>query len=126
MGIRLRVGRSNAGRRTGSSSTDVSRCFVELRSTELTRLTVLFCGYSVLIGGAPAGSAAFSRIFARLFAFVRDGLEGARNCLRSRRLGELRLRRDFGGTAGDTDGECGIRFEDRSSDEAKGSAGSEG
>jgi hypothetical protein len=125
VGMRLRVGRSNAGR-TGSSSTDASGFRVEPSTTELTRLTVLLCGNSVFVGGALAGSAAFSRMFARLFALVKDGLDDDRNCLRSRRLGELRLRRALGGKAGDAKGDCGIRFEERSSEDAKGSAGSEG
>lgn len=105
VGILLRAGRGNAGRRMGSSSVVASRIFVELSIAELTRLTVLFCGNSVLVDGVLAGGAAFSRIFARLFALVNDGFDGARNCFKSLRLGELRLRRDFGGRAGDTSGD---------------------
>ena len=80
----------------------------------------------VLIGGALAGMIKpFSRIFASDFAFVNFGF-GAKNCFKSLRLGEFRLNLAFGATTGLLVVDGGRLFDERSNDEAKGSAGSEG
>lgn len=75
----------------------------------------------VFVTGALAGALVFSCIFARLLAFVSLGLAGAKNCFRSRKLGELRDKRGFDCATG-----LGTLFDERFSDEAKGSAGREG
>ena len=122
MAIRDRVG---LGLITGlGSSLAARRSVVGGKMTDLTLFgnfasTGVNCTFS---GGALAGTAC-CRMLAMLFAFVNRGLAGARNAFRSRKLGELRLRRGLGGTAGLAEIEAGTLFDDISRDDAKGSAG---
>lgn len=128
VGILLNIGRARTGVLMGSSLTD--RRFLG-SITEATRLGNLPAGgsigeNSVLIGGALAGmTRSFSRMLARDFAFVSLGF-GAKNCLRSLRLGEFLLRRGLVETKGLLGIDEGRLLEGELRDEAKGSAGREG
>ena len=86
----------------GSSDT-AWRYLVERSATDLTRFGILVVDPSagaVEEGRAATGVESVGLMLARLFALVRRGLEGARNCFRSLRLGELRDKRGLGGESG--------------------------
>ena len=75
-------------------------------------------------GDALRGSEIRSRMFASDFALISSDF-GARKFFRSRRLGEFRVSDcRLGGDA--NDGDLGMRLEDESIDDAKGSGGSVG